>query len=191
MLISRKELLSFISTLVATLIGVFIAIWLTNIGVKKKENEDTIKLLSTCKSILNSTDTYAKNLSAVIQNMEADSLHITPDSLDHIKEKNPIPYPNQVEQLFSNELISKNVSELVHRALYNNLINLRKVAQYSTVNYYSRILEEMVFLIDLERDRLQGPLEGEQLQQKYEEEIEALEEKYSDTGPEVLEVKTN
>lgn len=44
--IDRNELPSFISTLVATLVGVLIAIWLTDIGIKSKENEDKIHLLT-------------------------------------------------------------------------------------------------------------------------------------------------
>ena len=73
--IPKTELRSFILTLVATLVGVFIAISLTNSGIQKKEKEDTIKLLNTSKLILVNTKSYSQELNKAVEKLKKDTIN--------------------------------------------------------------------------------------------------------------------
>jgi hypothetical protein len=177
--ISKNEWISFILTLIATLAGVLIAIWLTNSGIRNKEKEDTIKLLHTAKLILANTSEYSNNLNKTILEFEQDTVNYTKEKLESVKANNPIPYPDLLETIISNELISKNVSEYSHNSIYNNLINLRKLSQYETAEYYLKLLEEMMLNLDLEIELLKDEIDINELESKFELEKKLIEDKYS------------
>lgn len=176
--ISKNEWISFILTLIATLAGVLIAIWLTNSGIRNKEKEDTIKLLHTAKLILANTSEYSNNLNKTILEFEQDTVNYTKEKLESVKANNPIPYPDLLETIISNELISKNVSEYSHNSIYNNLINLRKLSQYETAEYYLKLLEEMMLNLDLEIELLKDEIDINELESKFELEKKLIEDKY-------------
>ncbi|WP_417799500.1 hypothetical protein [Tenacibaculum sp.] len=177
--ISKNEWISFILTLIATLSGVLIAIWLTNSGIRNKEKEDTIKLLHTAKLILANTSEYSNNLNKTILEFEQDTVNYTKEQLESVKANNPIPYPDLLETIISNELIAKNVSEYSHNAIYNNLINLRKLSQYETAEYYLKLLEEMMLNLDLEIEFQKDEIDVSELESKFELEKKLIENKYS------------
>ncbi|AZJ35228.1 hypothetical protein [Tenacibaculum singaporense] len=177
--ISKNEWISFILTLIATLAGVLIAIWLTNSGIRNKEKEDTIKLLHTAKLILANTSEYSNNLNKTILKFEQDTVNYTKEKLESVKANNPIPYPDLLETIISNELISKNVSEYSHNSIYNNLINLRKLSQYETAEYYLKLLEEMMLNLDLEIEFQKDEIDVNELESKFELEKKLIENKYS------------
>ncbi|CAM1369048.1 conserved hypothetical protein [Tenacibaculum litoreum] len=177
--ISKNEWISFILTLIATLAGVLIAIWLTNSGIRNKEKEDTIKLLHTAKLILANTSEYSNNLNKTILEFEQDTVNYTKEKLESVKANNPIPYPDLLETIISNELISKNVSEYSHNSIYNNLINLRKLSQYETAEYYLKLLEEMMLNLDLEIELLKDEIDINELESIFELEKKLIEDKYS------------
>lgn len=154
----KNQLASFISTLVATLAGVLIAIWLTDSGIKIKEKEDTIKLLQTAKLILTNTSKYSEQLSKRIIAHEKDSINYSQKIIESTKEENPIPYPDLFETIISNELVSKNISEYSHPAIYIALINLRKLANHETIEHYLNSLEKMTVVLDLEIELLKGEI---------------------------------
>ena len=88
--INKNQWTSFLLTLIATLIGVFIAIWLSNYQDKKKERRDAIKLLHTAKLILEDTHNYTEALRVTISEIEKDSINV---QIEGIKAENSIPYP--------------------------------------------------------------------------------------------------
>lgn len=172
--ISRSEWVSFILTLIATLIGVLLAISLTNRGIKNKEKEDTIKLLQTAKLILSNTQEMAVGLGRTIVELEKDTLNYDLQTMDDIKSINPIPYPDLLEPIVSNELFAKNVSEYCHANMYTGLINLKKLASYETISYYQFTIEQLIFLLELEIDYQKGALNAKEIEKKmtnYEEEL--------------------
>tara|TARA_R100001480_G_C4718610_1_gene179638 strand:- start:479 stop:1069 length:591 start_codon:yes stop_codon:yes gene_type:complete len=160
------ELRSFILTLIATLIGVFIAISLTNSGIRKKEKEDTIKLLKTSKLILINTRTYSLELSNRIRNLEKDTIDADSIRISKIKKHNPIPFPNLLETVITTEILSKNISEYSHNEIYTELINLKKLADYKTSEIYEQSLSELIFLLDLEIQFQKGKFEMSEMQDK-------------------------
>ena len=109
--LKRKDWTSFILTLIATLFGVVLAIWLTNLEAKSKEKEDTIKLLHAGITIVNSTAEYSKKLNESLQQEAIDSIAIYQEYLDRLQRKNPIPTGELLEPIISNELFIRNVSK--------------------------------------------------------------------------------
>lgn len=185
--INKNEWVSFVLTLIATLVGVLIAILLTNSGVKNKEEKDTIKLLHTAKIILLNTNEYSNGLYNTMLEFEKDSIKYTKEKIESLKAKNPIPYPDLLETLISNELVSKNTSEFTHNYIYSNLINLRKLSSYETAEYYSILLDEMITTLDLEIELLKGKIDINELKTKFELKSKEIKNKYSTKN--VLEIK--
>ncbi len=177
--ITQSDWVSFILTLVATLFGVLVAIWLTNSEVRKKEKEDTVKLLQTAKRIVNNTFEYSENLNQALLSFEKDTVNYTKESISNLKTNNPIPYPNLLEGIVVNELVSRNISEYSHSSIYNCLINLRKLSSYATVEYYLKTLEEMIAMLDLEIELLNGKIDIQELESKIAVIRKELEVKYS------------
>ncbi|CAM1370453.1 hypothetical protein [Tenacibaculum xiamenense] len=187
--ITQSDWVSFILTLVATLFGVLMAIWLTNSEVRKKEKEDTVKLLQTSKRILNNTFEYSKSLNETLSSIEKDTVNYTKESVENLKTNNPIPYPDLLEGIIVNELVSRNISEYSHGAIYNCLINLRKLSSYGTVEYYLKTLEEMIAMLDFEMELLNGEINFQELESKLKVIRKELDKKYSSEN--VLRVKSD
>ncbi|WP_051957455.1 hypothetical protein [Altibacter lentus] len=160
------ELRSFVLTLIATLIGVFIAISLTNSGLRKKEKEDTLKLLNTSKLIVINTRTYSVELSNRIRALEQDTINSDSTRISNVKKNNPIPFPHLLETVITNEILSKNISEYSHNEIYTELINLKKLADYKTAALYEQSLSDLIYLLDLEIQFQKGELEIEEIGKK-------------------------
>ena len=160
--ISKSEWVSFILTLIATLVGVLIAIWLTNVGINDKEKKDTIKLLNTSKLILENTRQYTSALNNTILNLQ------NKETKELTKSLNPIPYPDLLETILSNELISKNMSEYSHNHIYEGIINLRKLARYESVELYLKNLEDLILLLNLEIEYQKGEINSQEFESKFE-----------------------
>ena len=185
--IGKSEWVSFILTLIATLAGVLIAITLTNSEIKNKEKEDTIKLLNTAKLIVTNTYQYAKSLNNAVIELEKDTIANNYQTIEETKSSNPIPYPDLLENLISNELISKYISEFSHNYIYSGLNNLRKLTKYETVDYYQKSLEEMILLLDLEIENQKDEINSQEFKSKFDVGKKKIEDKYSNEN--ILEVK--
>ncbi len=186
--ISKSDWVSFIMTLIATLVGVLIAITLTNSEIRNKEKEDTIKLLNTAKLIVKNTNQYAKSLASHVIELEKDTITNSNQSIEELKSSNPIPYPDLLETIISNELISKNISEFSHNYIYSGLNNLRKLTKYETVDYYQKSLEEIILLLDLEIENQKGEINSQEFESKFDKGKFEIENKYSKNN--ILEIKT-
>ena len=184
--IGKSEWVSFALTLIATLVGVLLAISLTNLGNRNKEKEDTIKLLYTAKLILTNTTQYAKSLNNKVIELEKDSITNNNQTIEDLKSSNPIPYPDLLETIISNELISKNISELSHNYIYSGLNNLKKQTKNETVEYYQKSLEELILLLDLEIENQKGQINLQEFESKFNIGKKKIEDKYSNEN--VLEV---
>jgi len=177
--IDKKEWVSFILTLIATLVGVLIAISLTNSGIRSKERQDTIKLLRSANMMATSTSDYSSYLNELIVELSKDTVNYDQESINSIKSLNPIPYPDLLETILSNELISKNVSGFSHNFLFDGLINLRKLAKYESVDYYQKYLEQMELILTFEIEYQKGEINSKELESKSEKGLKKIEDKYS------------
>ena len=149
-IIPKTELRSFTLTLIATLMGVLIALILTNLESRKKEKNDTIKLLKTAKFLLIDTKVYSQKLEKAIKEFQSDTLQDNNNIIEEIKKTNPIPFPTILETVLTNEVIFKNISEYTQSQIYKGLINLKKLANYQTLNMYDQSLSHLADLIELE-----------------------------------------
>ncbi len=113
--IGKSEWVSFILTLIATLVGVLIAISVTNSGIRNKEKSDTIKLLHTAKLILTNTNQYAQSLYNTVIELEKDTITNDNQSIEDLKSSNPIPYPDLFEigkKRIENKYSNNNILEI-------------------------------------------------------------------------------
>jgi len=186
--IPKTELRSFILTLIAALVGVFIAISLTNSGIQKKEKEDTIKLLNTSRLILVNTKTYSQELSKAVKEHEKDTINNSKERITRIKETNPIPFPYLLETVITKEILSKNISEYSHSEIYTGLINLKKLADYQTAEIYEQSLSELIVLMDLEIQFQKEELDMDEIENRMKTKREELEKKHTDKN--ILEIST-
>ncbi|CAM1344515.1 hypothetical protein [Tenacibaculum amylolyticum] len=186
--IDKKEWVSFTLTLIATLVGVFLAISLTNSGIKEKEKKDTIKLLQSAKSIVLGTGEYAQSMKEAVDKLVKDSIKYNNDeAIDKLELDNPIPYPEAFETIISNELVAKNVSEFSYNYLFNSILNLRKLTHYNAVTYYKSYLEEIAELLQLEIAYQKGKIEEEDIETRF----DSFKEKHNDRSQEKkVEIKT-
>lgn len=171
--IPKTELRSFILTLIATLTGVFIAISLTNSGIRKKEKEDTVKLLNTSRLILINTKAYSQGLRTTVEKLEKDTTSSV-KIISQMKKDNPIPFPFLLETVITNEIISKNISDYSHSQIYAGLLNLKKLADYQTAETYEQALSELIFLMDSEIQFQKGKLEVTEIENRMKTKREEL-----------------
>lgn len=173
----KSETLSFVSTLLATLFGVLLAVNLSNRENLKKEKADTVKLLKSAKNIIDNTFDYTKGLGTYIDTIKKDSSY-TSNLINKLKSDNPIPYPDLMENIISNEVVSKNISEYSHNFIFSSLINLRKIANYSSIDTYKFLLKELEFIIDLEIKYQEREIDEEELEKMYTKGKEKLEKEF-------------
>jgi len=178
----RLEITHFISTLLATLIGVLLAVTLSNNANIKKEKEDTVKLLKSANNIIEITYEYTIGLESYILELEGDTTTNDDSIIAVIKEKNPLPYPDLMETIISNELISKNISEFSYIQIDNAIINLKRVREYESINSYKRHLKELMILLELEIDFQNGNLNQESISDSFIEKTNNFSQKFSDTN---------
>ncbi|WP_196886031.1 hypothetical protein [Aureivirga sp. CE67] len=161
----KSEVISFISTIIATLIGVWLAITLTNSENDKKEKEDTIKLLQSSINIIDETKDYTEGLNNYFLEIQKDTT-LSKKEIELKKSKNPIPYPYFFETIVSNELFTKNVSEKTHKTVYNLLINMKKISSYNRIEQYKSLLIDLEEIIKLEVLYQKEEIDFEELEQK-------------------------
>ena|GEM_PF-2078391 len=184
---SKLEMTRFISTLLATLIGVLLAVTLSNNANIKKEKEDSIKLLNSASRIVDMTYVYTVGLESYIADYKNDSISNTDSIILVIKEKNPLPYPDLIGTIISNELISKNMSDFSYIQINSVIINLKRNREYESINTYKRSLKELELLLELEIDYQKGEIDLQAMSNEYLSKSADFLQKYSD--PNTISVK--
>lgn len=160
---NKSEALSFLATMIATLFGVLLAVTLSNIESKKKEMNDTIKLLNTAQSVIEATYAYTNGLGEFDLSIKQDSSKYE-FTQKEFRKNNPFPHPVLLESIIANELVSKNISEMTHTQIYVGVINLQKIDTYDRIESYKKSLEDMHLLIQFEVEYLKRNISLEELQ---------------------------
>ena len=184
----KAEIIHFISTLLATLIGVLLAVTLSNNANIKKEKEDTVKLLNSAVQIIHMTYDYTVGLESFILELERDSTTNNDSIVTIIKKKNPLPYPDLMETIIANELISKNISEFSYIHINNIIINLKRVREYERINNYKRFLKELTILLELEIDFQNENIDSDAMNDMFIEKVNNFSQEFSD--PNTINVET-
>ena len=178
----------FIATLLSTLIGVLLAVTLSNNAKIKKEKADAIKLLNSATHIIEMTYDYTVGLESFVLGLEKDSTINNDSIITIIKAKNPLPYPDLMETIISNELISKNISVFTYIQINSVIINLKRVREYERINNYKRSLKELMILLELEIDFQNGNINLEAMNDRFVEKTNNFSQEFSD--PKTINVET-
>lgn len=175
--ITKSEYLSFFLTLLATLIGVWIANSLSDYSVVKREKESAIKMILSTKQLVESTFKLSKGLGKSMEYLANDST-LSEKDLESMKKNNPLPYPEYVNTTIANPAVLNHISSFTYESMYKQLINLEKLVSYERLDYYLEELENTRALLQTELNYLKEDLDLDQLEESYEEEKEKIHLKY-------------
>ncbi|MEM9103645.1 MAG: hypothetical protein AAGB12_15145 [Pseudomonadota bacterium] len=123
-------------TLIATLVGVLLAISITNIEADRKEKQDLIKLL---KASITSVETSYDYTESIIEyyNEHASKEQTKKDFF----EKNRPPYPDYLDAFIIQNIVSKNLSGHTLSELNEKMINLKR-SRDNEAQLYLSVLNE-------------------------------------------------
>lgn len=150
---------NFFLTLIATLVGVLIAILISNYEQAKKETADVVKLLHASIASIETCHQYSDALVEFYQEL---------DDTDALKpqfySKNPPPYPVYIDSLLTQNIVSKNLSESTLSDLNELVINLHRSRSHPAL--YIKVLEQIAALIRFEIQYQQGDISQTELVEK-------------------------
>ncbi|MCW8093159.1 hypothetical protein [Alteromonas sp. ASW11-130] len=163
-IIERYSLgINFFLTLIATLVGVLLAISITNYEDKKKEKKDVIKLLSSSISSVETCHEYTKILIEYFEELPDENV-----SKADFYAKNPPPYPAYLDTLLMQNIVSKNLSGAALSDLNELLINLKR-SRDNNATLYLKVLEQTLNLLKLEISFQKEIIDETQLSKKMNE----------------------
>lgn len=165
----RNELgVNFITTMLATLVGVLLAIAITNFEEDNKERRDVIKLIGAAKTSLNQTTEYGELLVNFAENIRQNSENAeeAEQTIAEFYEKNPLPLPDYVEHFVTQTLVSKILSQPTLEMLNAQIINLLRSAKARPVMAVF-IQKQMITVLELELRLLKGELTLVELSQEH------------------------
>lgn len=148
---------NFFLTLIATLVGVLLAIEISNYEAKQKEKQDVIKLLN---SSITSVDTCHDYSTKLIEHF--DSMADDDQSKSEFFVKNPPPYPEYLDAFLTQSIVGKNLSEASLSDLNISTINLKR-SQSTNPTLYLAILEQTIRILQLEAQFQSGAISEHQL----------------------------
>lgn len=171
----HADMFSFAFTLVATFVGVFLAIDLTNKSEKHKERDNVIKLLhASSLEISNTISRTQTTLSVAIHGV--DSMY---SSRHHIK-NNPIQLPTLFQTIISNESVLGHLTETGIKVYYNTEGNIQGLVEainkgvafndsilLSTIEVYIKELQFTQKILNLEIAHLEGEIPDDKIEELY------------------------
>ncbi|TQF68115.1 hypothetical protein [Pseudoalteromonas luteoviolacea] len=143
----RNELASnFALTLIATLIGVLLAIAISNYDADEKERRDLVKLLYAAEAVVKESQAYSIELFKHYKQHALDTNSI--EEKKQFFEKNPLVYPEYLDALMSQHIFIKNLSQESLTELSERLIIMKRAQTVmprlfiQSTSYVSYILEQ-------------------------------------------------
>ena len=152
--------INFFLTLIATLVGVLLAIYINNYETAQKEKQEVIKLLTSTKASVETCYDYSEELIEYFDTLPKDD----PTKADFYA-KNPPPYPDYLDIFLTQNIVSKNLSEASLSELNEYIINLKRSRTFNA-SLYLTLLEQTLGLLDLEVSYQKGTLTEVQLDEK-------------------------
>ena len=150
--------INFFLTLIATLVGVLLAISITNYDEEQKEKQDVIKLLNSAITSVDTCRDYSEVLVTYFDKLPSEG-----DERNDFYLKNPLPYPDYLDTFLMQNIVSKNLSGEALSDLNGHLINLKR-SRNSKPNLYISVLAETQKLLELEIKYQKGELNEAQLE---------------------------
>lgn len=124
---------NFFLTLIATLVGVLLAISITNYEANQQEKQDVIKLLKASQSSVETSLDYSEELVEYYQALDEEEAKRT------FFVKNPLPYPDYLDVFVMQSIVSKNLSGTTLSDLNELLINLKRSQQLGPTSYIAML----------------------------------------------------
>jgi len=159
----KQESLSFLTTLIATLIGVFMAIYLTDQGVRKKEKDDSTKLLNTINVITKQNIEHVNRMER-FKSLVKDS---TGKKSLEFNKSNPLPSTELLKSILSNDVVSKYLSEYSHSQAYSILLSADREINLNFSDAYKKRLSEFLYLISYELEYQKGIINSDLMLEKF------------------------
>ncbi|QTL37873.1 MULTISPECIES: hypothetical protein [Pseudoalteromonas] len=143
---------NFILTLVATLVGVLLAIAISNYDADQKEIKDLIKVLHAAEAVVQESLDYSIQLNEAYKG-NRDKYGNEYDFFT----RNPLVYPQYLDNMLAQNLISKNMSQEGLSELNEHLINLHRSQKVAPAIFIAsmRYIKQIIIL---ERRYQQGEL---------------------------------
>ncbi len=170
-----SEFFNFGLTLVATFVGVFFAIYLTNNSEEKKERNNVIKLLDATVLDLNNNINKTNTIYAIAK-FGADSIF---SSKKHI-ENNPIQLPRLFQSIVNNEVVLRHLSkqgiQYFHicadnivsiQTSINESVAIEDSTLLSIVQIYVKQMEFAKKIIALEEGIMEGDISDNYIDKHY------------------------
>lgn len=155
--------INFFLTLIATLVGVLLAISITNFEEEQKEKQDVIKLITSSISSVETCHEYTEVLIDYFEKLPEDD-----SSKAEFYVKNPPPYPEYLDTFLMQNIVSKNLSGAVLSDLNELLINLKR-SRNNNASLYLTTLGQAVELLALELSFQRGKINEKQLNMELDE----------------------
>lgn len=152
--------INYFLTLVATLVGVLLAIAITNHEAGKKEKQDFVKLLY---SSISSVDACYEYTESIIKEFE--QLAPAEAEKSQFYAQNQPPYPNYLDTFLMQNIVSKNLSSDALSDLNEQVINL-KIVREKDANIYLSFLGETRNILSLELLYQQGKIDSTELEKR-------------------------
>ncbi|KZN63518.1 hypothetical protein N473_16995 [Pseudoalteromonas luteoviolacea CPMOR-1] len=152
---------NFALTMVATLIGVLLAIAISNYDEDEKERRDLIKLLYAAKAVATESLEYSQAVMVFYESNEASEQ--TKRSKQQFFKDNPLPYPEYLDALMSQQLFIKNLSQESLTELSESLI-LMKRANTLRPDLFVSNLSFVLYVLEQEQRYQKGEISLHELE---------------------------
>ena len=158
-LVERQNLaVNFFLTLIATLVGVLLAIAISNHEQAQKEKGDVAKLI---RASIHSVETCYEYSQALVKHFDT----VANDSANRADffSNNPLPYPDYVDVFVMQNIVSKNLSQVALSDLNELIINLKR-ASSTKPSLYLTMLDRTKQLLESELRYQQGKINYQELE---------------------------
>lgn len=152
--------INYLLTLVATLVGVLLAISITNHESNKKEQQDVIKLLGSSISSVETCHEYTKVLIEYY-----DELPVEDPLKTEFYTKNEPPYPEYLDIFLMQNIVSKNLSGDALSELNEKVINLKR-SRNTDATVYLSFLEQTLKVLSSELAYQKEEIDKEKLKRE-------------------------
>ncbi|BFT30039.1 hypothetical protein D210916BOD24_12150 [Alteromonas sp. D210916BOD_24] len=150
--------INFFLTLLATLIGVLLAIVISDYEAKQNEKQDVIKLLTSAISSVEQCHQYSVQIVEYYQSLP-------PNEYDKklFFQQNTPPYPAYLDIFLAQNMVSTNLSGTTLNDLNEYLINIKRTQNYNAILYID-MLNQIKQLLGLEITYQQGKIDRIELE---------------------------
>lgn len=160
--------INFFLTLLATLVGVLLAMALADYEEQAKEKRNFIKMLNATKASVSNTYAYTDSIRKY-----ANQLNLSEDAKEQFFKDNPPPYPDYLDTFLMQNITSRNLSEEGLTELNEIKINLQK-SQSNNPKVYLSILQYAQTALALEIQYQRGDIDIIKLDEKLDKLAEEL-----------------